>query len=325
MSILPNTLRPFWAPSLNDISGNVSKGVGSWLAEEDYQFYSPVKSKLFTIQVRDPEAFLSALAADINRTSSAAFESISYATKNALLPKSTAWILIKSYYAAFFAAHALLRMLGTAFVNLEQPQARSINRIARVYNQSLEDVSAGTFVCNYLAPNREIHWHRVDSSAGGAHEKFWTFFRKSVDDLGTRVLNSKTGVTADNQQVSAKLAELVDNLCYESCPQGNWLSVVRNRVNYKHQFGAWYPYSGQKPFGAVEERLAKNWAQDPMSINLASHGDKNLRRFQETCSFILGCCRELASDMATRCSTGKSFHTYGWLAISRLLDQRREH
>src|SRR5260370_2890854 len=107
MSILPNTLRPFWAPSLNDISGNVSKGVGSWLAEEDYQFYSPVKSKLFTIQVRDPEAFLSALAADINRTSSAAFESISYATKNALLPKSTAWILIKSNYAAFFAAHAL--------------------------------------------------------------------------------------------------------------------------------------------------------------------------------------------------------------------------
>jgi hypothetical protein len=251
MSILPNTIRPFWAPSLNDISGNVSKGVGSWLAEENYQFHSPVKSKLFSVQIGDPEAFLSALAADINRTSAAAFESISQARKSALLPSCTAWILIKSYYAAFFAAHAILRMLGTAFVNLDQPQVRSINRIARLYSQSQEDVSSGNFVCNYLAANHEIRWHRVDSS-GGVHEKFWTFFKRNVDDLGTRILNSKSGVIADNQQVSAKLVELVDNLCYESCGQGNWLSVVRNRVNYKHHFGAWYPYSGQTPFGRQE-------------------------------------------------------------------------
>ncbi|MCU1240125.1 MAG: hypothetical protein JWO71_851 [Candidatus Acidoferrum typicum] len=324
MSILASALRPFWAPSLNDVSGNLSKGLGAWLAEENYQFHSAVKSKVFTIHITDAEPFLYALAADINRTATAAFESISHATKNKMLPKSTAWILIMSYYGAFFAAHAVLRMLGVGFINLEHPHAQSINKIARLYGQSQEDVGTGNFGCTYVAAKREIHWHLIDSSTGGVHERFWKFFKKNIDDLATQVLQNKGGIAADNQQVSSKLSDLVDNLCYDSCPHGNWLSVVRNRVNYKHHFGAWYPYAAQKPFGTVEERLSKNWAEDPMTINLSSHGDRNLRRFQETCSFILGCCRVLASDMATRCSTGKSFHTYGWLALSRLVEQRRE-
>ncbi|MEP6960660.1 MAG: hypothetical protein ABI995_01180, partial [Acidobacteriota bacterium] len=126
----------------------------------------------------------------------------------------------------------------------------------------------------------------------------------------------------DDQQVSIKLAELVDNLRFEASPKGNWLSTVRNRVNYRHDFGAWYPYRGQHPTGAVDDRLVLNWLHDPMSINLTSHNEGELRRFQETCSFIIATCRVLAEDMSERCSTGRSFHTYGWIAMSRLAQQR---
>lgn len=324
MSILANSLRPFWASGLNDISGNVAKGVGSWLAEENYQIYSPLKSKQFTLQVADTKSFLAALAADINRTAVAAYESIGHATKNKIFPKSTAWILIQSYYAAFFAAHAALRMLGTGFVKIEQPQAVSLNKIAKLYGAWHEEVAPGHFVFTFSGTSREIRWSRVDSSSGGAHERFWAFFKGFIDHLSKEVLKNKTAATVDNQQVSTRLAELVENLCYEACPKGNWLSVVRNRVNYKHEFGAWYPYRGQYPSGTVEERLTRNWLADPMTINLSSHGDRNLRRFQETCSFVIGCCRVLVSDMGTRCSTGKSFHTYGWLAISRFVQQKND-
>jgi hypothetical protein len=122
--------------------------------------------------------------------------------------------------------------------------------------------------------------------------------------------------------VSAKLSELASNLCHAGNANGTWLSSVRNDITYKQSFGTWYPYRVHAFGGTFEHRLIPNWQEDPMAINLASHGDKNFRRFQETCSFIIATCRTIATDMAERCPKGRSFHTYGWLAISRLAQQR---
>jgi hypothetical protein len=322
MSILANALRPYWTTALNEVTGNVEKGVGGWLSDEDFQIYAPVRSSHFGIQLAESGPYLEALAADINRTAAAAFESIGQAGRSDVFPRSTAWILIKSYYAAFFAAHALMRMLGTSFINIDGLQASSLNKIARLYGYSQEEVTAGNFTAEFNGGSREVLWNRVDSNTGGVHEKFWAIFRQFIDGLSRDLLKSKTGVRADNQLVSAKLIELVGNLCYDSCPKGTWLSYVRNRVNYKHQYGAWYPYRGQRPSFLVEERRIGNWCSDPLALDLASHGDRTLLRFQETCGFIVSCCRILALDMADRCPTGRSFHTYGWLAIARIRQQR---
>ena len=322
MSTLANTLRPFWAPGLNDISGNIVKGLGGWLTDEEFNIFEPVKAKHFVLSMADAEPFLAALAADINRTAIAAYESVRLATRSTLFPKSTAWPVIKSYYAAFFAAHAILRMLGTGFTTLEIPHAASINRIATLYGVSNENVTPGTFTFTYFGAQREAHWDRFDSSSGGVHERFWAFFRLRIANLSRDVLKTGGGITSDNQAVSGRLTELLDNLCYEACPKGNWLSVVRNRVNCRHQFGAWYPYRPEDSWGAADERMTNHWLADPMGINLTSHAERNLRRFQETCSFIVACCRVLVSDMASRCANGKSFHTYGWLAIDRFARQR---
>jgi hypothetical protein len=321
MSILADCLRSSWAPGLNEVSGNVTKDLRSWLSDEGYQIYSKQNANLFTTSFSDANPFLSALAADVNRMAAAAYESIGQATKSTVFPKSTAWIIIKSYYASFFAAHAILRMLGRPVVNLEHSQARSVNKIAKVFGMWTEDVSPGYFRCGFAGSDHEVEWHRVDSSSGGVHERFWTCFADVIRHLSNDLLKSKIGIAADNQQVSVKLDELTGNLRYES-PKGTWLSTVRNRVNYRHDFGAWYPYRVQRPSGSVEERLVNAWLLDPLSINLASHNDRDLRRFQATCSFIIATCRVLAADMAERCSSGRSFHSYGWLAISRLSQPR---
>jgi hypothetical protein len=254
----------------------------------------------------------------------AAYESIGQATRSTIFPKSTAWIIIKSYYASFFAAHAILRMLGKGVVNLDHPQTRSVNKIAKVFGNWTEDLSPGYFCCALAGSGQAVEWNRADSSWGGVHEQFWTYFAKIIGQLSNDLLTSRAGMSADNQQVSVKLAELCDNLCYDSSPKGTWLSRVRNRVTYRHDFGAWYPYRGQHPSGTVEERLVSGWLLDTLSINLTSHNDRDLRRFQATCSFIIAACRELAADMAQRCSSGRSFHLYGWLAISRLAQQRSQ-
>lgn len=323
MSLLASTLRQFWAPGLNDIEGNVSKGLGAWLADENYLIYKEIKAKQFILNVSDSESFLAALAAEVNRTGIAACETIRHNTKNSLLPKSTAWVAIKSYYAAFFAAHAVLRMFGQGFITLDQVQVNSINKIGRLYGLSHEDVSAGNFVFSFSGDTKEIRWDRVDSSTGGVHEKFWGYFKLRIEALSTELLKTKVGIQADNQQISLRLSELVANLCFQSCAKGTWLSVVRNKVNYRHQFGAWYPYRAEESWGAIDERTTEHWMLDPMKIELTTHTDKNLHRFQETCNFIIASCRVLADDMASRCAAGKSFHNYGWLAIMRFTAQRK--
>jgi hypothetical protein len=321
MSILADCLRSSWAPGLNEISGNVIKDPRNWLSAEGYQIYSEPKKNKFTTSFSDAGPFLSALAADVNRMAAAAYESVGQASKSALFPKSTAWIIIKSYYASFFAAHAILRMLGKGVVNLDYPQARSVNKIAKIFGTWTEDVGPGYFSFELGRSGGIVDWFRVDS-AGGVHEQFWIYFAKVIDQLSNDLLTTNRGISADNQQVSVKLTELCANLRFDSSSKGTWLSGVRNRVNYRHDFGAWYPYRGQRNVGSVEERLVSGWLTDPLSINLASHNDQDLRRFQATCSFIIAVCRELAADMATRCSSGRSFHSYGWLAISRLAQQR---
>jgi len=165
------------------------------------------------------------------------YESIGQATKSKTFPRSTAWVLIQSYYAAFFAAHAALRMLGTGFINIGKAQAASLNKIAKLYGAWHADIEPGNFVFTFSGTKREIQWHRADSSSGGVHENFWSFFKRYIDGLSEDILKNKTTATADNQQVSTRLSELVDNLCYETCAKGNWLSVVRNRVNYKMSLG----------------------------------------------------------------------------------------
>jgi len=52
------------------------------------------------------------------------------------LPKSTAWILIRAYYAAFFAAHSILRMFGNLCIQLESPETFALDHVAQSFVQN---------------------------------------------------------------------------------------------------------------------------------------------------------------------------------------------
>src|ERR1035441_8432610 len=112
MSIFDDITRPFWLAGLNQVSGPQLKGIGGLICDEEYQIYSPITPTSFVLSFTDAEPFLSAFAGDINRIGSASFESALGIVKSSALPKSTAWLVIQTYYSAFFSAHALLRILG---------------------------------------------------------------------------------------------------------------------------------------------------------------------------------------------------------------------
>jgi hypothetical protein len=112
MSIIEDISRPFWLMGLNQVSGPKLKGIGGWICDEEYQVYTPVTRTSFVLSFGDGESLLDAFAGDINRIGSASFESAVGIVRTNPLRKSTAWLIIKTYYSAFFSAHALLRMFG---------------------------------------------------------------------------------------------------------------------------------------------------------------------------------------------------------------------
>ena len=93
----------------NEITGRQSSGFCNWIVDGNYQIYTDIKPASFTLDISSvsKSSLLKAFAFDCNRMAAASFESMQLIGKNELLPKSTAWLVIQSYYSAFFAAHSI--------------------------------------------------------------------------------------------------------------------------------------------------------------------------------------------------------------------------
>jgi len=301
------------------------KGLAGWICDKEFQIYSPIGSDSFSLHVTDCEPVIRAFAGDINRIAIAPFETITFIISSRALPRSAAWLIIKTYYAAFFAAHALVRMLGTSCILLTREQRDAVAKIADLYGYpSDKALWGGLYTLTFDATARRLAVHRLRSLKSGPHEAFWGMFRDLVKARSNEVLKIVGMTLGDRQLVSMKLDELVANLSFGSSHDGQWLSAVRNEVNYEQKFGTWFPYAGQKRysqelFGRIDE-----WKSDPIAIDLVSHEGRDLRRFQATCNFIVSLCRVVIADMARRCPSGadKSFHSYGSLALLNLLRLR---
>jgi hypothetical protein len=317
---LVEVTRPFWLKGLHEVCGAPAKGMPGWICDEDFQVYVPVQGNSFVLFVSRVEPLLSAYAADINRIGTAAFETLQSVAAPTIFPKSTAWLIIKTYYAAFFAAHALLRIFGQSCSHLEHEQLKSIAKVAALYGNAPQTaMSGGPYALVFNSVSGELS---ATGQPGGPHEGFWFVFRERMKRMATEVLSVQLGTLSDRQTVSNKLDELVNNLSFGSAANGRWLSFVRNRVNYNQKMAAWFPYADLKPYQTRLFEKSNEWRRPPLEINLTSHVGEDLRRFQATCNFIISFFRAAQHDLARRCSEPRGFPRSGPIAFLNLWDQR---
>jgi hypothetical protein len=312
MPILEDIARPFWLAGLNQVSGPQSKGIGGLICDESYQIYSQMSPVSFVLSFTDLEPCLRAFAGDINRIGSASIESALGVARSRALPKSTAWLVIQTYYSAFFSAHALLRTLGESCTPIERAQVNSLMRVGGLFGTaSASQIVGGLY---HLTCDTRAGTISGTALSGSPHEVFWRIFYERVLRLSNEALSVSTGSLANRQLASSKLSDLAKNLCFQSAPRGRWLSSIRNSVNYSQKLATWHPYSGHRNYHEQLFDKIGEWIGDPLDLDLSSHGDKDLRRFQASCNFIIAAFRSVTIDMAGRCSTGRSFHDFGTLA-----------
>lgn len=328
MSLLAAHIRPFWLPGLNSISGRTVSGLGEWFARKPYQVYHPLQASVslrsdqFTLSMADSSLLLEAYASDCSRLELASLETIHSINRIRGLPRSTAWLLVKYYYASYFAAHAILRMLGVSCSNIDGHQSAVINEVIDLYDMANGlKISSGTYRCVYESSTQKLVCTRQTTDKGGSHQFLWTIFYEEMRRLSNKIL-SRSGVREDQQQVATKIDELCEALCSNGNAGGGWLSSVRNKVNYQQDFGAWFPYGGMTK-GIADELfdLRTLWTKDPIKILIVSRSKGEHIRFLGTCAFIVSLARSMTLDMSGRHPENRSFHKYGAVAFLNLLDR----
>jgi hypothetical protein len=320
MSKVSLALRPYWAYGLNNAPNTRSINFVQWIENgNDYIVNSQIERNKFSLVAYKRIDFLLPVAQDCNRFGIAAFESALIAEKTDLLPKSLSWVLIRTYYSAFYAGHFILRMLGCSLTQLNRESVNKVYQIAEIYNYANDiELEKGFYICDFGSRTPKVDFQKSQSGDEGSHAVMWKLLMEKFKLFSVDIL--RTDNSNEYQNISNKFGDFVNNLSHAGSNNGGWLSKIRNEINYKQLHSTWFPYTNYPKYYYDLRGNLDKWRFNPLDLELRNLEGKELLRFVRTCQFILGVAREMCVDMNFRASGVKSFHQLG--ALSFLRQQR---
>ena len=287
--------------------------VKAWVANQNYYVDSGMTPTSFTLTVYDQEGLQAALANDCNRMSMAAIESICGVHIDSIFSKSSAWAAIRSYYASFFAAHAILRVFGYSYSQLEFEHTKKIFEVAKTLNvHGVHSKIEHGFYCIRIDKEfRKIQFEKKNES----HKDMWRGFLTLIEQL-TNDVTQISAISKHKIEAIDLLSEARNGVTKNgSNTAGNWLSELRNQVNYKHSHGTWHP----NEMGVVTQRIIANissqWKK-PSEIFSTAGKQQEMELFFESTTLLLSFMREILCECA-ECSSAneperslKVFHAF---------------
>ena len=304
-------LRRCWLPGLSQIEASRNpQDIRLWIASRKYQVY---KEATYPVELSFPDSheICKAFAGEIVRMTLASLETVISISGVSRLPRSRAWSVVQWYYAAFYSAHAILRMCGISLTQLEAGHVGDIRIISELYGYQSQMQSG-------------FHSARVQgqclllekmSGSGGSHEFLWSTFSRFLEQVGNDLLASG-GASRDVQEFVLSLDNLRSVLNQQSSRSGAWLSKIRNQVNYRHQLGVWFPYgpSENAHVGLHRHAIERRCRADDIEIVSLATGSI-LDSFLSACRYIIALCEDSALEMQRRSNVRRPFHDYGIRAL----------
>jgi hypothetical protein len=317
---IERVLRQFWLPGISSVTGKLQRGLQAFLLDDRYRIYSVPTQNSFEVTPFEADEIKCAISHDLSRMACAAFESLYSLSAPIDLEKSCGWAAIRAYYGAFFAAHAIIRIFGRTCSQLDATHLQYVSRVGSYTHGISVHHSAGIYYGYWDEKNVVLRISKpAGNVVGGSHEATWKLFLETLSDLRNSLLSSDAvGLAADLQQAALDLDVFRAGLCEGGLHNGNWLSNIRNRVNYRHDFDAWFPYGRPaKHYAAILNAGHDRWLHAPLPLrNIPVHG-RELERAVELSSAIVALCRSLVEHIGESNSGGKSFVNYGPQSIIR--------
>ncbi|HGE6183332.1 TPA: hypothetical protein ACGG8I_001437 [Escherichia coli] len=305
MSVIAEVLRSNFIPGLSDISRPENITFKAWIANLRYKISSPIQKKNFILDVYDYNDLIKPFCYDVNRMASASFESIEGVRQETKFPKSFGWMIIRSYYSAYFSAHAILRLYGISCSQMDAFEVSRLMKAAKVYNMDNGIIiEKGYYACKYDKKNNKIQMQQLSNT----HQDVWKVFYDLLSDLSQEIAKSDF-LKEDRENTIEFLYNLRYRLSHrDRLNSGNWLSQVRNEVNYTHSMGAWFPYTGASYNYDIMYRKITTWRGNLDSIMFSDdHNDEVM--FAETCAAIVAMCKGLLEELYN--ANPKCFLSYG--------------
>ncbi len=305
MSLAADALQPRLVKSLLSLSGraeacHLADIVTSAGAGFDLDFDAAALKIL--LDFREPTYLGQKIGGDASRFASAAFVSMHQLDAAVSDASTVAWSLIRLYYAGFYAGHAVLRFLGESCSYLDSGHVSKIRDlgIARS-NPSPFPLSAGAYHLVLTPEQTGIDLVKAGTRNGGAHEIFWDILDEFLKRASAAAMLGHL-TPDDGKAVFLKLEAFRD--ITKRSAGASWLSAVRNEIQYRHDRGVWTPATVNRSGRATLARLSRQWARDPMKIDLELPPGGDLGRFVAACAFLVALCRSVLGRIADRSSAG---------------------
>ncbi len=262
----------------------------SWVASGKYIVRAVPSKKEVLLEINNDFAFNHMLAFDSCRMATAAFETMQHIQLTNSLPKSYGWIAVKSYYAAFFSAHSIMRCFGFTCSQLERGHVKLINDYCLAVGiPGNMKVESGFFAGVYEPKNRMFNLEKM----GNTHEDTWHSFTACLNLLSQKILGV-SGLTVKKQMLSAEIDDLVSLLKDGGrFAKGNYLSQFRNSINYRQEHSSWFPYG--KGAIKVEKVLAlvDSWKSETVPVLSGWKESKDAYNFFYCCVQIVNLCHKM--------------------------------
>ncbi len=315
MSLLADALQPHITRGLISLGGRpegfslpellIRRGVA-------YDVNASLENNAVILDFRDPTGILGAVASDLCRLSSASFQSVHEITPEVENKNGMPWAFVKLYYAAFYAGHSIMRLLGESCSYFEAKHVQRISEVATALGRSIPALRAGFYRCVLNASASGMNCSQARGSVGGAHEAFWSVFGNMLEAVSKLVLTGSMG-RADAQAVFTKLEELRSVI--GQIRGYSWLSGTRNAIQYRHEHGVWFPTQYRAGERQKLGRLAAKWKTDPMQLPLSTK-DGDLNTFVMGSIFIIAVCRTMLLRIAERSTANaRPFVEFGPIAL----------
>jgi hypothetical protein len=314
-SIFEQAIRLSWLRGINSVSDSPARDLRDWLVEGTYSFQSAPKSKQYDIFVPDSGGLLEAYAFDANRMSCAAFESIVSIASIPTMRRSLAWLAIKSYYAAFYSAHAFIRLQGVSCTQLTNRETSQLASVAQAYGYGAAvNISSGFYSMFYDPNGKSLSFMNTGADGGGSHEILWFEFDKGLARLQAAIAASSF-LFSEKTVLISKLTLVRKILCTAGCRRANWLSKVRNEITYRQSMGVWFPHRVANNVDRLLGIIHQYLSVDPLDNELDEA--ETLDGFIKLCLFVVNITRVTIIDMSILHPSERSFQDTGPMIVLR--------
>lgn len=299
-------LRPFLLPGIHGAGGLSSSGVAAWTKGGSYSVAVAPAPGCFQVNPVLPNAGLAeAFACEVNRFSLAAFESMMRNERDMDVPRALAWPMITSYYAAYFSAHAICRLFGRSVSQLDSSVSASVSNVFSSYLGGGHNISTGLYAVSFDSAGASLQYVH-NGGAGGSHELLWKSFLELLVFLRSSLLQSSPS-TSEVQDVATYLDEVAARLKAKGANGGNWLSVLRNEVNYRQLYGVWYPYDVSASSADVVGRRIRSWLRERTDWTSTPGRNTELHCAADLASSLLSLLFWLLRDLGMRATGSRHF------------------